>query len=131
MFLFIVASIKQRVGGNVYASPLLCFCAAMGIRQRPLGYNEPHLYTGMLAAILWWARLFFVESAFESEPQETEEVDVDAVLAFQKEHATWICIGTHTVMSTIIGWMAYGKGWRLKMGGQLSIWWADDGEVLF
>ncbi|KAH6974711.1 hypothetical protein EDB80DRAFT_516583, partial [Ilyonectria destructans] len=56
VFLFIVASIKQQVGGNVYTSPLLCFCAAMGIRQRPLGYNEPHLYTGMLAAILWWAR---------------------------------------------------------------------------
>ncbi|KAF7532207.1 hypothetical protein G7Z17_g13664 [Cylindrodendrum hubeiense] len=131
VFLFIVASIKQQVGGNVYTSPLLCFCAAMGIRQRPLGYNEPHLYTGMLAAVLWWARVFFIESVFESEPQERDELGVETVLAFQKEHAAWMCIGTHTAMSTIIGWMAYGKGWRHKMGGQPSIRWADEGEALF
>ncbi|PNP73806.1 hypothetical protein FNYG_12856 [Fusarium nygamai] len=49
IFRFIVSSIKTEVGGNAYTNPLLCFCAALGIRQRPLGYTEPHLYTGMLA----------------------------------------------------------------------------------
>ncbi|PCD20051.1 hypothetical protein AU210_015935 [Fusarium oxysporum f. sp. radicis-cucumerinum] len=53
LFRFIAASIKTHVGGNVYMNPLLCFCAALGVRKRPLGYTEPHLYTGMLAAVLW------------------------------------------------------------------------------
>ncbi|KAF6517699.1 hypothetical protein HZS61_003260 [Fusarium oxysporum f. sp. conglutinans] len=39
--------------------------------------------------------------------------------------------GTHSVISTIIGWMAYGKGYRQKNGGQPSIRWSDDEEGLF
>jgi hypothetical protein len=131
VFNFIVASIKTHVGGNTYTNSLLCFCAALGIKQRPMSYTEPHLYTGMLAAILWWARLFFLEAVFEDQPLDRDEVGVEAVLAFQEQHTAWMCIGTHTVISTIIGWMAYRKGYRQKMGGQPSIRWSDDGEALF
>jgi superfamily II DNA helicase RecQ len=131
VYLFIVASIKAHVGGNAYTNPLLCFCAALGIRPRPLGYTEPHLYTGMLAAVLWWARLFFLEAMFENQPRDQDELGAETVLAFRDQHATWMCVGTHTVVSTIIGWMAYGKGWRKKMGGQPSIRWAENGEALF
>lgn len=67
IFRFIVSSIKTEVGRNLYMNLLLCFCAAFGIRQCLLGYIEPHLYTGMLAGILWWAWLFFLEAAFEDE----------------------------------------------------------------
>lgn len=130
VFLFIVASIKVHVGGNVYTNSLLSFCAALGVQQRPLGYTEPHLYTGMLAAVLWWGRLFFLESVFENQPRDQDEVGIDAVLAFREQHTTWMCTGTHTVISTIIGWMAYGKGWRNKMGGQASIRWTENGEAV-
>ncbi|GKU14234.1 unnamed protein product, partial [Fusarium langsethiae] len=131
VFRFIVASIKTRVGGNAYTNSLLCFCAALGINRYPLGYLEPHLYTGMLAGILWWARLFFLEAIFENQPIDQDEVGVEAVLTFQEEHASWMCTGTHSVISTIIGWMAYGKGYRQKNGGQPSIRWSDDEEGLF
>jgi hypothetical protein len=131
VFRFIVASIKTHVGGNVYTNSLLCFCAALGIKPRPMGYMEPHLYTGLLAAIVWWARLFFLEAVFENQPLDRDEVGVEAVLAFEEQHTSWMCMGTHTVMSTIIGWMAYGKGYRQKMGGQPSIRWSEDGEGLF
>lgn len=131
VFLFMVASIKQKVGGRVYANPLLCFCAALGITTRPLGYTEPHLYTGLLAGVLWWSRLFFLEAGFEGQSRELDEVDVEAVLAFQGELAKWMVIGTHTVTSTVIGWMAYGKGWRQLMGGQPTVRWSDDERTLF
>ncbi|KAJ0360120.1 hypothetical protein COL26b_014168 [Colletotrichum chrysophilum] len=131
VFLFMVASIKTQVGGHIYSNSLLCFCAALGIRSRPLGYTEPHLYTGMLAAILWWSRLFFLEAAFEDQPQDQDEVGIKAVIAFRDQHAVWMCVGAHTVVSTIIGWMALGKGWRMRMGGQPSVRWAEDGESLF
>ncbi|KAH7233814.1 uncharacterized protein BKA55DRAFT_544305 [Fusarium redolens] len=85
----------------------------------------------MLAAVLWWARLFFLESVFKAQPRDQDEVGVEAVLIFQKQHAAWMCVGIHTVISTIIGWMAYGNGNRQKMGGQPSIRLADDGKPLF
>jgi hypothetical protein len=76
VFNFIVASIKTHVGGNTYTNSLLCFCAALGIKQRPMGYIEPHLYTGLLAAIVWWARLFFLEVVFENQPLDYDEVGI-------------------------------------------------------
>jgi hypothetical protein len=41
-----------------------------------------------------------------------------------QEHATRDC-------PTKSGWMAYGKGYRQKMGGQPSTRWSDDGEAVF
>ncbi|KAK4205959.1 hypothetical protein QBC37DRAFT_393743 [Rhypophila decipiens] len=49
---FIISSIKIHKGGNIYTNLLSCFCAALGIRQQPPGYTEPHLYTGMLGAVM-------------------------------------------------------------------------------
>ncbi|WKT53576.1 hypothetical protein QSH57_004138 [Fusarium oxysporum f. sp. vasinfectum] len=62
-----------------------------------------------------------------------DEVGVEAVLAFRDQHAAWMYIGTHTVASTIIRWMAmaYGNGWREKVGGQSPIRWSEDGQALF
>lgn len=47
----------------------------------------------------------------------------------QGEHAK--CINTHTVVSTIVNWMAYGKGHRLRTGGQPTTRWTEDGSALF
>ncbi|KAK2127647.1 hypothetical protein NOF04DRAFT_1185919 [Fusarium oxysporum II5] len=66
VFNFIVASIKTYVSGNIYINSLLCFCAALGINRHLLGYLEPHLYTSMLAGILWWAWLFFLKAIFKN-----------------------------------------------------------------
>ncbi|KJZ70468.1 hypothetical protein HIM_10140 [Hirsutella minnesotensis 3608] len=74
VYRFLVSSIRQNVGGNVYANPLLAFCAALGIRKQPLGYAGPHLYTGLLAAIMWWARLVFLEAMFEKQPREADTI---------------------------------------------------------
>ncbi|KAJ0130691.1 Multidrug transporter QDR2 [Fusarium oxysporum f. sp. albedinis] len=62
-----------------------------------------------------------------------DEVGVEAVLAFRDQHAAWMYVGTHTVASTIIRWMAmaYEKGWRKKVGGQSPIRWSEDGQALF
>lgn len=99
VFKFIVASIKVRVGGDMYNNS---FCAATAIRIHPLGYTEAYLYTGVLAALLWLARLFFLEASFEDVSRQVDQVDLDAIARFQREHETWMCIGTYTAMSKII-----------------------------
>ncbi|KAH6974825.1 hypothetical protein EDB80DRAFT_595230 [Ilyonectria destructans] len=47
VFRFIIASIKVRVGGDMYRNVMLCFCAATGIRRHPLGYMEAYLFIGV------------------------------------------------------------------------------------
>ncbi|KAF3761218.1 hypothetical protein M406DRAFT_75957 [Cryphonectria parasitica EP155] len=107
VFLFVIASIKQHVGGRIYANPLLCF------------------------SILWWAWLFFLEASFEIQLREREEVSIEAVLLFEKELAKWMFTGTYTIISIIIGWMAYSKGWRQQMSGQAFVRWSEDQQTLF
>ena len=51
VFQFLVASIRVRVGGDMYSNALLYFCAAMGIRRAPTGFTCATLYTGILAAL--------------------------------------------------------------------------------
>lgn len=87
VFVFLVQSVKHHVGGNAYDNPLLAFCAALGITKRQLGYTEPHLYTGLLAGVLWWSRLLLLEATFEGQTRELAEVRVDKVLEFRDVHA--------------------------------------------
>lgn len=131
VFLFMIASIKVRVGGNMYDNALLCFCAAIGIRRYPISFHGATVYTGILAGIHWLARIFFLEHVFENEPRELEEVSLEALNRFQKEFAQWMCEGTHTAASKIINWMAYGRGYRQKIEGQPSVRWAEDMKTLF
>lgn len=131
VFQLLASSVRQELGGNVYESPLLCFLAAGGIQKTPLRYAEPHLYTGLLAGVLWWSRAVFLEVCFASQPRELKEVDLDALKAFDEEHGRWMCAGTHTVIGEVVRLMAYGKGYRRKTGGQASIRWEEENRALF
>jgi hypothetical protein len=94
-----VASIKVSVGGDLYKNSLLCFCAALGIRKHPLGFLPAHVYTGLLAALVYILRLFFLEHCFEDTMRELHEVDMKLIHAFQEQHAKWLCVGTYFVFS--------------------------------
>ena len=131
VFLFLLACIRDRVGGDVYQNPLLGFCAALGIRAQPLGYTEPQMYTGQLAAIVWWCRLFFLEDAFQGEPHDEDELGIDAIDRFDQAHAQWLCKGRHTVVDVIVGWMAYGKECRMQAEGRATMHWSEDKAVLY
>lgn len=131
VFLFVVASIKDCVWGDLYTSPLLCFCAALAINNQPLGYREAHLYTTFLAGINWWARLFFLEAEFEGQPRDKRDVSGKVEDEFQVSCTKWLCYGNHSVMNTIIRWMTFGKGYRRNLAGQPTIRWSEDKETLF
>ncbi|OAQ71908.1 hypothetical protein VFPPC_12026 [Pochonia chlamydosporia 170] len=130
VFQFMIASIKVRVGGDMYSNAMLCFCAATGIRRHPLGFTEAYLYTGVLAALAWLARLFFLEAGFENVSPEEHGIGVKTLDRFKEDHARWMCVGTYTVMSKIINWMAYGKGHRNKTVGPPTVRWTDNYEAL-
>ena len=87
------ASIRVRVGGDIYGNAMLCFCAAMGISRNPVGFASATMYTRILAGLHWLARLFFLEHAFEGEPRVLEEVDLAALEHFQTQFAAWMCVG--------------------------------------
>ena len=112
VFQFCVYSLQQKLGGRIFASPLLHFAAVLGFDPYRRAWRPAADYTTQLAGLLWCARALLLEAAFEGQPDDVEAVEVEAVEHFRAAHRTWLADGSHTPVSTIIRWMAYGKGHR-------------------
>lgn len=61
--------------------------------------------------MLLYYGFFFLEAIFENQLLDRDEVGVEAVLIFREQHVSWIYTGAYTVISTVIRWMAYRKGY--------------------
>lgn len=77
MFRFLIASLKTKVGGAMYANALLCFFAATAIRQGGDGFQPAGVFTATVAAMLWMLRLFFLEDSFSDMPLNVDDISVE------------------------------------------------------
>lgn len=77
MFRFMIASIKTKVGGDMYANGLLCFLAPTATRSGGDGFRATGQFTGTLADMLWIMRLFFLENCFQDMPLNVEDISVE------------------------------------------------------
>ncbi|KAK7947162.1 uncharacterized protein PG986_011483 [Apiospora aurea] len=133
VFQFCVYSLQQKLGGRIFESPLLHFAAVLGIDVERRAWRAAKNYTNQLAGLLWCGRVLLLEAAFEGQPDDAEAVDVDAVEHFKQEHRAWLADGSHTPVSTIVRWMAYGKGFRRQEGGTSAVRWetGPEKEILY
>lgn len=126
VFEFWIASWKQNVAFQVHVNPLLHFTAVLGIRELG-GWVEASSFTSMLAGLLWCGRVAMLEHIFETLPDDPAELTTVHLEHFFNQYRQWLVDGTHTPFSTIVRWMAYGKGYREKTGGQAKVTWDQDG----
>jgi hypothetical protein len=126
VFEFWIASWRQNVTFRVHVNPLLHFAAVLGIRELG-GWIEPSSFTSMLAGLMWCGRVAMLEHIFETLPDDPTELTTSHIDHFFDEYRQWLVDGTHTPFSTIVRWMAYGKGYRERMGGQAKVTWDQDG----
>lgn len=129
VFEFWIASWRQNVAFDVHVNPLLHFAAVLGIRELG-GWVEASSFTSTLAGILWCGRVAMLEHIFEELPQEPTELTPQHNQHSLSEYRQWLVDGTHTPFSTIVRWMAYGKGFREKTGGAAKVTWDADGMGL-
>lgn len=126
VFEFWIASWKQHVAFRVHVNPLLHFAAVLGIRELG-GWVDASSFTSMLAGLLWCGRVAMLEHIFETLPDDPTELTTSHMEHFFDQYRRWLVDGTHTPFSTIVRWMAYGKGYREKTGGQAKVTWDQDG----
>lgn len=126
VFEFWIASWTQNVAFQVYVNPLLHFTAVLGIRELG-GWLEASIFTSLLAGLMWCGRVAMLEHIFETLPDDPTELTTPHMEHFFDQHRRWLVDGTHTPFSTIVRWMAYGKGYREKTGGQAKVTWDQDG----
>ena len=62
-----------------------------------------------------------LEHIFEDQPDDPEQMQVEIVKRFRDEYRRWLADGSYTPFSTIIWWMSYNKGFRIKEGGTAKV----------
>jgi hypothetical protein len=130
VFRFCVGSLKQKVAFQVYVNPLLHFAAVLGFRGEAGAWKEAKDYTGQLAGLVWCGRALMLEHFFTDTPDDPEAIIEETVEGFLTGYRTWLADGAHTPFSTIIRWMAYGKGYRRREGGAPRLLWEADGTTV-
>ncbi|KEF50778.1 uncharacterized protein A1O9_13170, partial [Exophiala aquamarina CBS 119918] len=130
VFTYCIVMLQQRVLVNWYESPLLFFAAVLGINDARGSWSEPKHYTGSLAGLVWCGRMLLLEEAFRESPEDPNEMTVETVDGFQEVQHRWLAAGSYSPMSTLINWMAYGKGFRTKEGGTPKVLWEQNGQVM-
>ena len=130
VFAYCIAMLQQQVLVNWYENPLLFFAAVLGINDARGSWSEPKHYTGSLAGLVWCGRMLLLEEAFRESPEDPNEMTMEMVEGFQEVQRRWLAGGSYSPMSTLITWMAYGKGFRTKEGGTPKVLWEQNGEVM-
>ena len=130
VFQYCISMLRQQVAFKVFVNPLLHFAAVLGINDVTGGWAEPKHYTASLAGLVWCSRMLMLEDVFQDSPEDPNEVSVDMVEQFKAQQRQWLADGTHSPFSTMIRWMAYGKGFRTKEGGTAKVLWEENGQAL-
>lgn len=130
VFLFCISSMKQKVLCDVYINPLLHFCAVLGIDGEMLSYRGAIGYTGQLAGLMWSGRLLMLEHVFEDQPEDPNEMTIEAVKHFEDVYRLWLAEGSYSPFSNIIRWMSYGRGYREKEPGMARLMWEEQGVTM-
>lgn len=71
----------------MYTNALLCFFAAIAIREGSNGFLPAGVFTATVAAMLWILRLFFLEDSFQDMPLNVEDILVEKMEWFTEQHA--------------------------------------------
>ena len=136
VFEFWIASIWQKVTVNVFANPLLHFCAVLGVAEHDGNRKEVRgkwkrakEYTGQLAGLLWCIRLLALEHIFRDQTEDPNEMQWSVIEHFREQHREWLVNGSFTPVSTMVRWMTYGKGIRSKEGGMPKVLWEASRET--
>ncbi|KAK5988588.1 hypothetical protein PT974_10072 [Cladobotryum mycophilum] len=146
VFQFCISSIKQKLGKKPYRNPLLHFTAVLGIDQTGESWVPSSLHMRFLAGFLWCGRVLMLEHFFEDARPDLDGSDDDddnddggdpnyeasfnAIARFQEGHRQWLADGSYTPFSSIIQWMAYGRGYQIQGNGLAQLAWESDGKTL-
>jgi hypothetical protein len=124
----------SRVG--LYKSPLMHYLAVQGVDIQTQAFRPAMHYTGVLAQVLWIARLILLEIAVpqtawpELGLQSKAEIQSisQRVHQLRKQH---LCEGSYSPVSSILSQLAMGKKLNQQHESPANIYWAEDEQTIF
>jgi superfamily II DNA helicase RecQ len=118
----------QRLDGDPFTSPLWHFVGVLGIDGESGQFRPAHLFTYVLAGLVYVGRALLAEWAIPT----TERVGMeDLGERFARVRDTWLCKATYSPMGYVLSLLLYGRKIAQETGSRLMVSWSKQGELMY
>ncbi|PNP37241.1 hypothetical protein TGAMA5MH_10863 [Trichoderma gamsii] len=118
----------QRLDGDPFASPLWHFVAVLGIDGESGQLRPAHLFTYVLAGIVYVDRALLAEYAIPTAQRPGME---DLERRFARVRDTWLCKATYSPMGYTLSLLLYGRKIAKETGSRLMVSWSKQGDLMY
>ena len=118
----------QRLDGDPFASPLWHFVSMLGIDGESGQFRPAHLFTYMLAGLVYVGRALLGEWAIPT--KERVEME-DLGERFAQVRNTWLCKATYSLMGYVLSLLLYGRKIAQETSSRLMVSWSKQGELMY
>ncbi|EXM14600.1 hypothetical protein FOTG_17016 [Fusarium oxysporum f. sp. vasinfectum 25433] len=118
----------QRLDGDPFASPLWHFVGVLGIDGETGQMRPAHLFTYVLAGLVFIGRALLGEWAIPTRERDGME---DLTQRFAQVRDAWLCKATYSPMGYILSLLLFGKKIARETGSRLMVSWSKQGEMMY
>jgi superfamily II DNA helicase RecQ len=118
----------QRLDGDPFASPLWHFVGVLGIDGESGQFRPAHLFTYVLAGLVYVGRALLGEWAIPT--KERVEME-DLGERFAQVRNTWLCKATYSPMGYVLSLLLYGRKIAQETGSRLMVSWSKQAELMY
>ncbi|KAK2931868.1 hypothetical protein FoTM2_009385 [Fusarium oxysporum f. sp. vasinfectum] len=118
----------QRLDGDPFASPLWHFVGVLGIDGETGQLRPAHLFTYVLAGLVFIGRALLGEWAIPTRERDGME---DLTQRFAQVRDAWLCKATYSPMGYILSLLLFGKKIARETGSRLMVSWSKQGEMMY
>ncbi|KAF4345891.1 af291909_2recq family helicase [Fusarium beomiforme] len=118
----------QRLDGDPFASPLWHFVGVLGIDGETGQLRPAHLFTYVLAGLVFTGRALLGEWAIPTRERDGME---DLTQRFAQVRDAWLCKATYSPMGYILSLLLFGKKIARETGSRLMVSWSKHGEMMY
>lgn len=118
----------QRLDGDPFVSPLWHFVGILGIDGESGQFRPAHLFTYVLAGVVYVGRALLGEWAILTKERPGME---DLGERFAQVRNTWLCKATYSPMGYTLSLLLYGRKIAQETGSRLMVSWSKQGELMY
>ncbi|RFU71790.1 recq family helicase, partial [Trichoderma arundinaceum] len=118
----------QRLDGDPFASPLWHFVAVLGIDGESGQLRPAHLFTYVLAGMVYVGRALLAEYAVPTAQRPGME---GLERRFARVRDTWLCKATYSPMGYMLSLLLYGRKIARETGSRLMVSWSKQGDLMY
>ncbi|KAG8664718.1 uncharacterized protein FPOAC1_013498 [Fusarium poae] len=118
----------QRLPGDPFDSPLWHFVGVLGIDAETGQLRPAHLFTYVLAGLVFTGRALLGEWAIPTRERDGME---DLIQRFAQVRDVWLCKATYSPMGYILSLLLFGKKIARETGSRLMVSWSKQGEMMY